>query len=145
MKSIILKELNSDKEYKVVFYSDVTNLPIKRYQLIQKYSLIDAGIGSTISDVLRHYTKLDKFIEVKDYDALFVERENLHMNLLNILSEENTTLYLFASLVESIDGETVTVNDDTIDELVDLIERCDLSYGVLKDVVDFKKKVLTIN
>jgi len=145
MKSITLKEIGTDKEYKVVFYSDVTNLPIKRYQLIQKYSLIDAGIGSTISDVLRHYTKLDKFIEVKDYEALFTERENLHMNLLNILSEDNTTLYLFASLIESIDGEKVTVNDDTIDELVDLIERCDLSYGVMRDVTDFKKKVLTIS
>jgi hypothetical protein len=145
MKSLVLKEIDGDKEYKVVFYSDVTNLPIKRYQLIQKYSLIDAGIGSTVSDVLRHYTKLDKFIEVKDYEALFTERENLHMNLLNILSEDNTTLYLFASLIESIDGEKVVVNDDTIDELVDLIERCDLSYGVMRDVTDFKKKVLTIS
>jgi hypothetical protein len=145
MKSLVLKEIDGDKEYRVVFYSDVTNLPIKRYQLIQKYSLIDAGIGSTVSDVLRHYTKLDKFIEVKDYEALFTERENLHMNLLNILSEDNTTLYLFASLIESIDGEKVTVNDDTIDELVDLIERCDLSYGVMRDVTDFKKKVLTIS
>jgi hypothetical protein len=139
-------EINKDdKKLSVVFYDSIEGLPIKRYQLIQKYSLIDAGIGSDMKDIMNKYAKFDHFIQQKDFDSLLTERENLMMNLLFMIDGKGTASYLLASMIKSIDGVDVDVTDDTIDELVSLLECSDITYGQVESIITSQKKSLIGN
>jgi hypothetical protein len=142
MTKITKLNIETNKEVTIEFYDTIETLPIKRYQLLQKYSLIDGGIGSTMEDVLRHFNKFDNFLEAGDLESIAVERENLLMNFSFIIDGESTFLYMLGAMIKSIDGVAQDVNDDTIDELVDLIECLDISYYEVDKVVEAQKKSL---
>lgn len=128
----------NDKQ--VTFYDTIDELPIKRYNLLNKYSLIDLGIGSDISDIVRHHSRFNQFLELKDFDSLYVENENLMINYNFILSSKNIKGYVLASLIKDIDGEKVDVSDSTIEKYVDFLEQSDLTIGQLEDYTDNLKK-----
>jgi len=140
--TIEITNLETEEKIKVTFYTDIETLPIKRYQLIQKYSLIDAGIGSTLEDIVNKFAKFDHFLEAKDFESLSVERENILMNINFMLEESSTTSYLLASMVKSINGEKVDVTDENIDELVDMFECSDITFGQVKELTSKQKKSL---
>ena len=128
----------NDKQ--VTFYESIDELPIKRYNLLNKYSLIDLGIGSDVSDVVRHHSRFNQFLELKDYESLYVENENLMINYNFILSAKNIKGYVLASLIKDIDGEKVDVSDSTIEEYVDFLEQSSLTIGQLSEYTDNLKK-----
>lgn len=128
----------NDKQ--VTFYDSIDELPIKRYNLLNKYSLIDLGIGSDVSDIVRHHSRFNQFLELKDYESLYVENENLMINYNFILSAKNIKGYVLASLIKEIDGEKVDVSDSTIEEYVDFLESSDLTIGQLEQYTDNLKK-----
>ena len=140
--TIEITNTETEEKIKVTFYTDIETLPIRRYQLIQKYSLIDAGIGSTLEDIVNKFAKFDHFLEAKDFEALSVERENILMNINFMLEESSTTSYLLASMVKSIDGQKVEVTDENIDELVDMFECSDITFGQVKELTSKQKKSL---
>jgi hypothetical protein len=140
--TIEITNLETEEKIKVTFYTDIETLPIRRYQLIQKYSLIDAGIGSTLEDIVNKFAKFDHFLEAKDFESLSVERENILMNINFMLEESSTTSYLLASMVKSINGEKVEVTDENIDELVDMFECSDITFGQVKELTSKQKKSL---
>lgn len=128
----------NDKQ--VTFYDTIDELPIKRYNLLNKYSLIDLGIGSDVSDIVRHHSRFNQFLELKDYESLYVENENLMINYNFILSAKNIKGYVLASLIKEIDGEKVDVSDSTIEEYVDFLEQSSLTIGQLSEYTDNLKK-----
>jgi hypothetical protein len=140
--TIEITNLETEEKIKVTFYTDIETLPIRRYQLIQKYSLIDAGIGSTLEDIVNKFAKFDHFLEAKDFESLSVERENILMNINFMLEESSTTSYLLASMVKSINGEKVDVTDENIDELVDMFECSDITFSQVKELTSKQKKSL---
>lgn len=124
----------------VTFYESIDELPIKRYNLLNKYSLIDLGIGSDVSDVVRHHSRFNQFLELKDYESLYVENENLMINYNFILSAKNIKGYVLASLIKEIDDEKVDVTDSNIEEYVDFLEQSSLTIGQLEQYTDNLKK-----
>lgn len=142
MTKLTKTNLQTGEETTIQFYDSVETLPIKRYQLLQKYSLIDGGIGSSLEDVLRHFQKFDNFIEVKDMESLVIERENLMMNFSFMLEQKSTATYMLASMVKSVGGQATDVNDENIDELVELLECLDISYHEIEKVIETQKKSL---
>jgi hypothetical protein len=142
MTKLTKTNLETGGEVTIAFYDTVDTLPIKRYQLLQKYSLIDGGIGSTFEDVLRHFQKFDNFIEAGDLESISIERENLLMNFTFMLDEKSTATYTLATMVKSVNGEIFDVTDETIDELVELLECLDISYVEIDKVIETQKKSL---
>jgi hypothetical protein len=134
--------LDTGEERVLTFYDNIESLPIKRYQLMQKYSLIDAGLGSTLNDVLVKFSKFDHFLEANDLESLATERENMMININYMLMEKSTTAYLLASLIKTINGNIVDLSDDNIDELVDMLECSDIKYEDVKGISDRQKKSL---
>jgi len=124
----------------VQFFKSINDLPIKRYQLLQRYALIDAGIGSTQEDIIRHLTRMDEFIGAKDIESISIERENMLMNFTFMLGEEYVKSYVFATLIKKIDGEVIDINDDNIDELVEMLEGSDITVGMIDDITSLQKK-----
>jgi hypothetical protein len=138
--------INVNGEQKTLtFFKSINELPIKRFQLVQRYCLIESGIGSTLNDVLRHFSRLDQFIEVKDFDSIVAERENLLMAFQFMMGEEYIKSYVFASLIKSVDGVNVDITDDNIDDYVQMLENSDLTISQVEDITDFQKKSLMSN
>ena len=126
------------------FYESLDDLPIKNYNLLQKYALIDLGIGSDLSDVVRHHTRFNQLLEVKDYESLYIENENLMINYNFLLSEKNIKGYVLASLLKEVEGTKVNVTDDNIEEYVDKIENSTITIGQLESYTTVLKKKLTL-
>ena len=126
------------------FYENIDDLPIKNYNLLQKYALIDLGIGSDLSDVVRHHTRFNQLLELKDYDSLYTENENLMINYNFLLSEKNIKGYVLASLLKEVDGAKVYITDDNIESYVDLLENSDINFGELESYTTDLKKKLTL-
>ena len=124
----------------VQFFKSINDLPIKRYQLLQRYALIDAGIGSTQEDIIRHLTRMDEFIGAKDIESISIERENMLMNFTFMLGEEYVKSYVFATLIKKIDGEVIDISDENIDELVEMLEGSDITVGMIDDITSLQKK-----
>ena len=134
-----------ENEHTLTFFKSINELPIKRYQLLQKYCLVDAGIGSTLNDVIRHFSRLDQFIEVKDFDSIVAERENMLMSYQFMLSEQYIKSYVFACLIKTIDNVNIDVTDDNIDEYVEMLELSDLTISQVEDITESQKKSLMSN
>ena len=98
--------------HEVKMYDDIEDLPLLNFQKFNKYALIDAGVGSDLSDVNEHLVKAAKLIPV-DPDKAARELQNLQNNINMILTETSPKMLSFAALVYSIDGE---LNDDLTDE-----------------------------
>jgi hypothetical protein len=130
---------------KFTFYSSIDELPIKNYNLLQKYALIDLGIGSDLSDVVRHHVRLNQLLELKDYDSLYLENENLMINYNFLLSEKNIKGYVLASLIKEVDGKKVDVSDNNIEEFVDMLESAPITFGDLESYTTNLKKKLILN
>ena len=127
----------------IVFFESIESLPIKRYNLLNKYSLIDIGIGHDINDVVRHHVRLNQLLELKDYDSLYIENENLMINYNFLLTEKNIKGYALACLLKEVDGVKVELDDDNIEKYVDMFEGSDLTYGKLVEyTTNLKKKLM---
>jgi hypothetical protein len=127
------------------FFDNVETLPIKRYNMLQKYALIDLGVGSDISDIVRHHTRFNQLLELKDYDSLYTENENLMINYTFLLGENNVKGYTLASMLKSVDGQNITVTEDNIGDYVDLLQESDITFGQLSEYVSNLKKKLMNN
>lgn len=138
---MITIEVNGE-EKKLEFFTSIKELPIKRFNLLQKYTLIDASVGSTIADIERHFTRLDQFIEAKDWESVEIERENMFMNYQFMLGQNYVKGYVFASMIKKIDGQVIDVDDSNIDELVNMLECSSIITGDLEHLVDTQKKSL---
>lgn len=121
-------------------FSSINELPIKRYQLLQKYSLIDAGVGSTYDDVLRHLARMDSFIKAGDMESVALERENLLMNYSFMLNENYVKTYSFAVLIKKIDGQDVDITDYNVDDYVDMLINSDITVEQVDNITELQKK-----
>ena len=95
--------------HKVVLYDSIDELPIARFHKYNRYLLVDAGVGSEISDFDNHIERVVRYIRNKDNESAGKELENLRQNVFMVLSEQNIKHLSFACLVKTIDGKA---NDD---------------------------------
>ena len=99
--------------HKVRMYDAIEELPIVRFQKLQKYVLIDAGVGSDIEAFDRHVEKMRRYMGQGKADLAQQEMENLRQCVFMIQTEASPKMLAFAVLIESIDGEKVTdLSDD---------------------------------
>ena len=95
-------ELNG---HKVRLYDSIDVLPITRFHVYNRMLLVDAGIGSDISDLDNHLERAVRYIKGGDRDNAAKELENLRQNVYMVITGQNVRHLSFACLVESIDGE----------------------------------------
>jgi hypothetical protein len=91
----------------------IKELPIDRYSEFQKYLLQDAGIGSDIEAVYKHFEKIDIFLASDKIQDAINERTNQHFNFFFMLNKINITHLSFAVLVYAIDNQPITDYSET--------------------------------
>ena len=127
--------------HKVVLYDSIDELPIARFHKYNRYLLVDAGVGSEISDFDNHIERVVRYIRNKDNESAGKELENLRQNVFMVLSEQNIKHLSFACLVKTIDGkENNDLRPDGLAKVLELLS--DTPRGdIQENLSSVKKKI----
>lgn len=138
-----MREINKLKG-KFKINESIREIPINRYKDFQKYLVQDAGIGSTMDDVDRHFKNFDSFLQSGKLDEAIKERYNLHYNLYLMLNRIDIKSLAFGCLVHSIDGEEIAdYSENSLNDITERIGSIGLNRGELEDILsDLKKKLI---
>lgn len=104
-----------------MLYNSIDELPMERFHRYNKMLLVDAGVGSDISDFDTHIERVVRYIRKGDNENGAKELDNLRQNVYLIMSEQSASDMSFACLVRSIDGEVC--NDISEEGLAAILKR----------------------
>ncbi|MBL7738717.1 MAG: hypothetical protein JNK14_05820 [Chitinophagaceae bacterium] len=119
-----------DREVRI--YSSIKEMPIKRHKLMQQYLLQEAGIGSNISDIDQHLSKVAQFVGADKKDEAVEELANLRYNFFSLMTGLSFRSKAFCCLM-----------DCEIEEGVRLVD--EMSEGDVTDTWESVKKNLILN
>ena len=83
-----MKELKLNG-HKVRIYDSIDTLPITRFHSYNRMLLVDAGVGSDISDFDNHIERMVRYIRKGDNDSAAKELENMRQNVFTILQGQS--------------------------------------------------------
>lgn len=137
-----MKEVTINK-HKCKIYDSIEDLPIVRFHHYNHMVLVDAGIGSEMSDFDNHIERVVRYIKNKDNDNAAKELDNLRQNVYQIMSKQSIKDLSFAVLVAEIDGKPCNdMSQDGLQKVVELLsgatkkELTDISQSVKKKIDD---------
>ena len=117
MKNVQIKGMN------VELYDSIEDLPIMRFHKYNKMLLVDAGVGSDLSDFDRHIEKVIRYLNSPTPNMATVELENMRQNIYFIQSEVSPRHLAFAVLVKSINGNPRNdLSDDGLQKTMSLLK-----------------------
>ena len=133
MKNVQIKGMN------VELYDSIEDLPIMRFHKYNKMLLVDAGVGSDLSDFDRHIEKVIRYLNSPTPNMATVELENMRQNIYFIQSEVSPRHLAFAVLVKSINDELRLYfprlfDDATLKEYYDKLKQ--RTIVVLRTIID---------
>ena len=82
--------------HKVRLFDSIDELPIVRFHKYNRFLLVDAGIGSDISDYDAHVERVLAYVRKGDNENFAKEFENMRQNLFLIMSECSPKFLSFA-------------------------------------------------
>jgi len=128
----------------VELYESVKEMPVHIFAEFQKYLVQDAGIGSTMDDVTRHYGNLYKLLSAGMTAEAATESYNLYQNLYLAIHKINIGHICFACFVHSIKGAPVTDHSETNLGMIGVrLGKMGLTQGQAEDILeDLKKKLM---
>ncbi len=138
-----METLTTNRKNKIELYASIYELPIKRSNAYNKYSGMDADIGSDKEAVGTHYDKLLMFLgSGKDMnEEAQREAANLYMYWQLVHQGINPKHLSFACMVHSVDG--VVYNDLTesgLQKVVDKLAEIEVTEGEIREFLDDVKK-----
>ena len=126
--------------HRIKLYDNIDELPIKNYNLVNQYALIDYEIGHTLEDVNKHFGKMDTFMSSQKWDEAVQARKNLHQTFWNMINGTNFPALQFGCFIQSIDGKVI--EDYSKEGIEGLYNKLDgLDMGTVKSTLaELKKK-----
>lgn len=125
----------------VEYYDSIEDLPIVRFHKYNKMLLIDAGLGSDLTDFDAHIEKAVAFIQSGDKDNATNELNNLRKAVYFIQNGLSPKYLAFAALVSKVDGKTTEdLSDDGLRSVVDTLADTTQKQAV-SELDSAKKKI----
>lgn len=130
MTEIILKK--GLRRTNVLLYDDIEQMPIERFNKINKYWMLHDNIGSSIGDFDKnHYSKFLVLVEEKE--KILKQLENFRILVYNIMSEVNVHHLSFACMIHSVNGEEVKdLSEENLKRLLKRLSDLGLTEETLK-------------
>lgn len=100
-------------KHTITMYESMDEMPIKNFNKLNKYLLIESGIGSNISDFDKHLSKLLIMIEAGDKQKAIDLVDNMRQLFWKIINEDNVGHLAFCCFIHSIDGVALTDLSET--------------------------------
>ncbi len=130
MTELIIKK--GMKRTRLLLYDDIEQMPIERFNKINKYWMLSDAIGSSIGDFDKnHYGKFQVLVD--DRDKMLKQLENFRVLVYNVMTEVNVNHLSFACMVYSIDGEEVTdMSENNLKSMLKRLSDLGLTEETLK-------------
>ena len=136
-----LEVKSNGKNHKIVYYSDIDDTPIGRYNSFQQNLLYDASVGNTIEAISERFAGLDANLQANKVKEAMVERNNLQVTFFSILTKVNFASRAMACIIHSIDGERVLdLSEGGINTVLKKLEEIEVPIGTIRDLVFGQKK-----
>lgn len=136
-----MKTLETPLGNKILIYSSAKELPITRYNELQKQLLLISGIGSSVEDANARYVKMLAYLAENKVEDAKLELINSRATFLSIMGGINYNTKAFACFVKSIDGvDCDDITEDGLHRTMQLIEKTGLSQDESEQSVNELKK-----
>lgn len=136
-----MKTLETPLGNKITIYSSAKELPITRYNELQKQLLLISGIGSSVEDANARYVKMLAYLAENKIEDAKLEIVNSRATFLSIMGGVNYNTKAFACFVKSIDGvECEDITEDGLYQTMLLIEKTGLTQEQSQETVEALKK-----
>ena len=130
----------------VELYDTVKDMPIHRYNELNKLACIDMGVGSQMSDFASHFTKLHAYLKNNKVDEAVQETKNIHNNFFYMVEKIGVWSYSFATMIKSVDGVTYEGTELSHHyDMMEMLSKKGLTVGKCEDVISEVKKNLSQN
>lgn len=94
-------------KFNIEFFESIDVLPFERFNLFNKYVMLDSELGSTVFDFDKIIARINEFINKDMKDQAQKELLNLRIVYNNVLNCNNIKGLAFASLIRRINGKDV--------------------------------------
>lgn len=120
-------------------YDSIEDLPITRFHKYNKMLMIDAGLGSDLTDVDAHIEKVMAFLKEQKTDDAVNELFNMRKAIFMVQMNLSPKHLAFAALVTKVDGKPMDdLSDDGLHRVIEMLN--DVSRKEIVDVVGNSKK-----
>lgn len=129
-------------KHSVVIFDNIEELPIRRFHKYNKMLLIDAGIGSDLTDLDTHIARTIAFIQTDKADEAVKEMNNLRQNIYFVHTGVSPRMLAFATLVKSIDGKDCEdMSEEALQKVLETLGEATLNeittpFGEVKKKID---------
>lgn len=130
-------------DHKIVYYSDIDDTPIGRYNAFSANILYDCSVGNTMEAINERFESMDAHLEAGNNREARIERNNLQITFFSIMSQVNFAARALICLIYSIDGEKVTdLSEGGIATTLEKLNEIEISIGEIRAIVFGQKKKL---
>jgi hypothetical protein len=129
---------------KIELYDTCKEMPVTRYNELQKLMLIDVGIGSTVEDFNLRFSKLQSYVEAEKKDESLNEMANLFRSFYLMINDTSMWSYSFLCFVKSVDGKEYNIDEDRLKEDILMLSKKGLTVEHCEtQISELKKKLMT--
>lgn len=132
MTEVTIKKHLLAKTHSMLLYDSINNLPAHQFSKMQKYQMIERGIGSNISEFDVHLEKVSEFLKHNETNKAIQELKNMRQLFWHTLNEVDPSHLAFCCQIHSIDGEIIT--DYSEKSLEDMRKRLS-DYGLTQKII----------
>jgi hypothetical protein len=127
----------------IIFHDDIQNLPILKFQKLNKYMMVANEVGNTFEDYDARMAKALSFLQKGMTAEAIQELSNQRQMVFNAFNEYSPIGKAFAVLVHSIDEVVYTGSSSTeIDRVLEHLNEIGLGYlDSLEKLTELKKKI----
>ncbi len=131
------------KRHSVMLYDSIENLPIYLFSKMQKYHMIESGIGKNISEFDRHLEAATEYLNHDKKDKAIGELKNLRHLFYHTLNEVDPSHLAFCCMVHSIDGvEIQDYSEISLEKMRKQLSDLGLTQKIIAEQA-VKKKYMT--
>lgn len=120
------------KTHSVLLYDSINNLPMDQFSKMQKYQLIESGIGSNISEFDQHFDKVAELLKHDEKNKAIQELKNMRQLFWHNMQEVDPSQLAFCCMIHSIDGEMIT---DYSEGSLEVMRKRLSDYGLTQKMV----------
>lgn len=140
---IELKKHLLAKRHSVTLYDSIENLPIYLFSKMQKYQMIENGIGNNIGEFDKHFEATIDFLKHDKKDKAIKELSNIRHLFFHSLNEVDPSHMAFCCMVHSINGEEIKdYSEESLEKIRKRLSSIGLTQKLLAEQA-VKKKSMT--
>lgn len=130
----------------IELYNSIDEIPMTRYNTMQKQLLQDVYVGSDFAAISKHFNNLDFYLQNKKIAEAQQERLNMHNGMFMQLNEYNTSMRIMCAMIKSVDDtEFKDLTDEGLDRACKALGDTDITKGELEKYLTEVKKKLTLS